>query len=277
MSFNEKKRIMIFTSKIKGARSGVNEGITLRAEEIEKRRDVNEELAEDLEDGDIIQKERITDVTGYKSSSLIEEQGVKMQNIQNISESNTINMNCSTGGYAEMFETLNGASIDCGYFVTLDGRRIRKVMTRDKFILGVTTITPGVTGNGQDIRWKNKYLTDEWGRIKYEDVLIPSVKDQYGNELCSERTERRPMINPKWDKDKQYIPRALRNEWVYVSLLGQVPVRDDGSCKVNGYCVPNSNAVATTSSRGYRVIERLSSNQVVILLRATIVSNNNRN
>ena len=41
------------------------------------------------------------------------------------------------GGYAEMFETLDGQPIDCGYFVTLNGRKVRIANPRDRYILGV--------------------------------------------------------------------------------------------------------------------------------------------
>jgi len=173
------------------------------------------------------------------------------------------------GGYAEMFETLDGQPIDCGYFVTLNGRKVRIANPRDRYILGVTTATPTVLGGGRDVRWKNKYLTDEWGRMLYEEVLVPEMHGDDGNVVIPEHIERKPIINPKWDKNQTYIPRQFRKEWVSVALIGQVLVRDDGSCVENGYCIPGENGVATTATRGYRVLERTRSNQILILLKST--------
>jgi hypothetical protein len=176
------------------------------------------------------------------------------------------------GGYAELFETIDKNSIDCGYFVTLEGRKIRKANSRDKYILGVTTSAPAVLGSGSDVRWKNKYITDEWGKIRYDEVITPEVTDSEGNMIIPQRIEHLPRINPEWDKEQNYIPRALRPEWVSVILLGQTLVRDDGTCKENGYCIPNNQGVATASPRGYRVLERRSPSQILILIRANAVT-----
>ncbi|NLZ47806.1 MAG: hypothetical protein GX895_03295 [Clostridiales bacterium] len=173
------------------------------------------------------------------------------------------------GGYAEMFETLDGQPIDCGYFVTLQGRKIRIANAKDRYILGVTTATPTVLGSGRDVRWKNKYLTDEWGRMLYEEVLVPEMHGDDGSVVIPEHIEKKPIINPKWDKNQTYIPRQFRKEWVSVSLIGQVLVRDDGSCQENGYCIPGDNGIATSANRGYRVLERTRPNQILILLKAT--------
>jgi hypothetical protein len=173
------------------------------------------------------------------------------------------------GGYAEMFETLTGRPIDCGYFVTLQGRKITVANSRDRYILGVTTATPTVLGNNGDVRWKNKYLTDEWGRMLYEEVLVPALHSEDGNVLIPEHIEKKPIINPRWDKKQSYIPRQLRPEWVAVGLMGQLLVRDNGTCRENGYCIPNDEGIATAAPRGYRVLERRSPNQILILLRST--------
>lgn len=176
------------------------------------------------------------------------------------------------GGYAEMFETLDGRALDCGFFVTLRGRRVRRANTQDRYILGVTTATSAVLGNAGEFRWKNKFLTDEWGRIQYKDVLIPATTDEKGNIIVPEHKESQPVLNPRWNKDELYIPRAEREEWVAVAIMGQVLVRDDGTCQENGYCMVNDRGIATTSNRGYRVMERTGANQVLILLKAMSIA-----
>lgn len=173
------------------------------------------------------------------------------------------------GGYAELFETIDDQPIDCGYFITLEGRKVRVANSKDRYILGVTTATPTVLAIGKDLAWKNKYLTDEWGRILYQEVLIPEMHGEDGSVVIPEHIEKKPKINPKWDKNQTYIPREFRKEWVSVALMGQVLVRDDGSCKENGYCIPADGGIATSAPRGYRVLERRRPNQILILLKAT--------
>ncbi|GAA3324898.1 hypothetical protein GCM10020331_054600 [Ectobacillus funiculus] len=53
-----------------------------------------------------------------------------------------------------------------------------------------------------------------------------------------------------------------RPEWVAVGMLGKLLIRDDGTCKVNSYCQPNDDGIATASDKGYRVMERTGPNQI---------------
>ncbi len=120
-------------------------------------------------------------------------------------------------------------------------------------------------GNSGELRWKNKYVTDKWGRVQYADVTIPAQTDEKGNVLIPEHTESQPIINPNWDPTKEYVPRLKRPEWIVVGLLGQLLVRDDGSCKAGEYCRPNVQGIATPSDKGYRVMERTDHDQILIL------------
>jgi len=181
---------------------------------------------------------------------------------------------CFTGGtsmgpcdYAELFETLDGEPIDVGYFVTLTGKKIRKAGAGDRFILGITSATPGVLGNSCEFEWMKKYLTDEWGREIYREVVISAVISKDGKIITPKRTEKQLVLNPEWSESIQYVPRSQRPEWVAVGLLGQLRVRDDGTCQVDEYCRPNEGGIATASNEGYRVIERTGPNQVLVLFR----------
>ncbi|PEF60667.1 peptidase G2 autoproteolytic cleavage domain-containing protein, partial [Bacillus cereus] len=156
--------------------------------------------------------------------------------------------------YAEMFKIKNDA-IDIGFFVTFDGEYVRKATHQDDYILGITCATPSILGNSAEMRWKEKYLVDEWGRMQYE------------NQIGSGIIKKRAILNPKWDPEKEYIPRNERSEWVSVGLLGQILVRDDGTCKVGKYCFPNIEGIATNSNTGYLVIQRINLNQILILFR----------
>ena len=157
-------------------------------------------------------------------------------------------------GYAEMFKIKNEI-IDVGFFVTFDGEYIRRATDQDDYILGITNDTSSILGNSAEMRWKEKYLVDEWGRIQHE------------NHGTSGIIKKKAVLNPKWDPKKEYTPRRERVEWVSVGLLGQIRVRDDGTCEVGAYCSPNIEGVATKSKRGYPVIQRITSNQIIILFK----------
>lgn len=168
--------------------------------------------------------------------------------------------------YAEMFETTDGNPIDFGYFVTLEENKVRIANEQDDFILGITSAKPAVLANSGELRWKSKYMTTEWGEILYEDIALPSEFDTYGNVINPQRSERRPVLNPSWDSSKEYIPRSRRPEWVAVGLIGQLLVRDDGTCKPGSYCKPNNEGIATASNQGFRVMQRTNQNQVLVII-----------
>jgi Domain of unknown function (DUF3476)./Collagen triple helix repeat (20 copies). len=65
----------------------------------------------------------------------------------------------TSGGmdYSELFETADGKPIAPGYFVTLEGEKIRVAGSNDPFVLGVTSATPCFVGNSGELAWKNKY------------------------------------------------------------------------------------------------------------------------
>ncbi|MEC9489055.1 MAG: peptidase G2 autoproteolytic cleavage domain-containing protein [Halanaerobium sp.] len=168
--------------------------------------------------------------------------------------------------FAEMFETVDGKEIAVGYFVTLEGEKIRKASSNDDYILGVTSSTPAVLAGTAELCWKDKYLKDEWGRFQYEKVTVPAKKDENGNIILAGYEKMQKIINPDYDEKMQYVSRTKRPEWVPVGMLGKILVRDDGSCRVNGYCRPNDDGVATNSDSGYRVIKRSGEMQILIIL-----------
>lgn len=178
----------------------------------------------------------------------------------------------SGADYAEMFEWLdrNPDNEDrVGYFVALDGEKIRKANSKDDYILGIVSSNPAILGDNQSLKWKDKYLADEFGRIQYEKVTIPKEVDEKGNVIIDERIEERPVLNPNFDisKNEEYEGRQDRPEWSAIGMLGKLLVRDDGSCEVNGYCKPNDEGIATKTDTGYRVMKRINENIVMVLFR----------
>ena len=165
-----------------------------------------------------------------------------------------------------------------GYFVTLEKDKIRKAKS-DDFILGVISGNCSIIGNSVDDSWNEMYMKDEFGRFIYEDVEVEAEYDEI--EKISEETgeiikekilvkeagiERRIKINPNYDNTKEYISRAKRPEWDVVGMLGQVIVRDDGSCQPGCFCKCNDNSIATSSDSGYRVLKRINETTILILL-----------
>jgi len=143
---------------------------------------------------------------------------------------------------------------------------------QDQYILGVISATPAVVGGAQGCNWQGMYIRDEWGAVEYEWVdrahetvhHDPAIGEPHPQTRMLR--ERRPRLNPEYNPQLPYSPRNERNEWAVVGLLGKLIVRDDGSCKPNGYCRPGANAMATASAYGYRVLKRLNRDKVLILL-----------
>lgn len=177
----------------------------------------------------------------------------------------------STGAdYGEFFEWRDG-NIDnedrVGYFVTLNQDKIQKASNTDSYILGVVSAISGVIGNSHQDNWRDKYLTDVFGRVQYEEIEIPSQTDNDGNIIISSKIVMSPKINPNYDDTQSYTPREQRKEWSVVGMMGQLIVRDDGTCQPNSYCKPTDGGIATTNISGYRVLKRISANVILILFK----------
>ncbi len=169
--------------------------------------------------------------------------------------------------YAEYFEWLDGNSgreDRVGFFVALDGEKIRKATAEDTDILGIVSITPSVVGDAQEDVWKGMYLTDKWGRAEYEYVETP-LKNTDGGV----RRDYVLKVNPEYQAERAYIPRSKRPEWDAVGMMGKLMVRDDGTCQVNGYCTSNEEGIATASDakNGYRVLKRIDSETICVLMK----------
>ncbi|MFR6326198.1 MAG: peptidase G2 autoproteolytic cleavage domain-containing protein [Ruminococcus sp.] len=152
--------------------------------------------------------------------------------------------------YAEYFEWLDGNTKNqdrAGLFVTLDGDKI-KLANKGDYILGVISANPSIVGNSAELDWHDKYKTDVYGRLIYNESHNLILNENYNDTL-------------------EYIPRGARKEYSKVGLLGQLVVQDDGTCEVNGYCMASVNGVATKSDSGYRVIKRIDETHIKIILK----------
>ena len=178
----------------------------------------------------------------------------------------------SGADYAEYFEWADGnpnGEDRRGYFVTLEGRKIRKATEADAYILGVISTTPAMIGNTYSDLWQGMYVTDIFGKRLTETVEVEAATDPDTGEEIPAHTETRFMLNPEYDPAQPYAGRHERPEWAAVGLVGQLVVIDDGTSVVNGYCKVTDSGTGTQSEErtAYRVMERLDADHIRIFLR----------
>lgn len=206
----------------------------------------------------------------------------------------------SGADYAEYFEWQDGnpqAEDRVGRFVTMRGRHIR-IAKPDDYILGVVSGQPCIIGNA-DEDWLGRWEHDEFGRFvkRYmvedkteiappagEDAPIEPLHDPQVIEENGKWYRLTPRYvdyetpswdykpNPDYDASQPYLERRDRKEWDAVGMLGVLPVWDDGTCQVDGWCRPAENGTATAADacipgQTYRVIERVCENVVKIVFR----------
>ena len=186
-------------------------------------------------------------------------------------------LNTTGADYAEFFEWEDGNDGNedrRGYFVTLDGKHI-KIANEGDWILGIVSGFPAIIGNG-DEEWKGRYVFDDFGcpvieEFEYEEEEYETITNADGEEEVITKKVKR--TGTKWkevteyDPEKPYIQRSERKEWSAVGMLGVLSVRDDGSCKVNGFCKLADGGIATDSDTGYRVVKRVTDNIVEIIFK----------
>lgn len=123
------------------------------------------------------------------------------------------------------------------------------------------TSTPAIIGDSAHLHWHNKYEKDKWGKVLYEEKQL--VDQQSGQSFIVSQ----PVTHSDYDSHLSYQPRSEREEWVAVGITGKLLVSDDGSCQVDGYCLPNDQGIATAAEKGYRVMKRLAEDQILIMVK----------
>ena len=186
-------------------------------------------------------------------------------------------------GYTEMYEWAVVPNNDArlGRFVTFDKEKHNMIVPahNNDFILGVTTVCAADTSDDPE-EWKFAYLCNEYGDLylrKEKLAVGEKVYDQL-NEINYIRT--RPwehfitIDNKYYDKNKKYVKRTNRGEWIRVTLMGKTIVYDNGKCTPGEWCTPYTGkfkedfgiAVPATekSKNKYYVLERLSDKTILI-------------
>lgn len=188
----------------------------------------------------------------------------------------------STGAdYAEYFEWSDGnpnGEDRIGLIVTLDGDKIKLANEGDD-VLGIVSGTAMVLGDNAEYEWREKYLTDDYGRIiydepieefvEYTDYVDPTDESTWVTKQESAGFHVYPKINPNYDPTQTYVNRADRKEWDAVGMLGKIHITDDGSCVVGGYVKVGKDGVATatTERTNIRVMERIADNIILALVK----------
>lgn len=201
--------------------------------------------------------------------------------LQNIYTLNTDGQGYFAGGttttgedYAEFFEWEDGNPNNedrVGLLVALDGEHIKPANSGDD-ILGVISGTVAVLGGNYEWEWNGKYLTDDFGRVQYEEVEeFEDVLNEETGEIEQKSLGffKHPILNPEYDATKEYVNRADRPEWDTVGMLGKLYVHDDGTCIPNFYATAGFNGVATSSleKTNMRVLSRVNDNVIRVLLK----------
>ena len=130
--------------------------------------------------------------------------------------------------------------------VKLNGDKIELVSETDdtNSIIGAISANPGFVGDNAALKWRGKYLRDDFGRLLMEDYEVYAWKDENGDDQIHDinepvpedlnipedrivKTARRRVLNPSFDPDVAYAPREERKEWSTVGLVGKLRIRTD--------------------------------------------------
>lgn len=189
--------------------------------------------------------------------------------------------NSSGADYSEFFEWFDenpNKEDRVGRFVALDGEKIRCAKPNDD-VLGIVSALPAIIGDSPADSWKERYVTDVFGRRQTEEVTIPAelaVLDENGVEVkpaVPEHTETRFKVNPNYDptQEDKYENREKRPEWSTVGMIGKLVLIDDGTCTVNSYAQPaaagDGTATKSDTKTNCRVMTRLDSTHIKVLLK----------
>lgn len=188
-------------------------------------------------------------------------------------------------GFSEMYEweSVPEPQYRLGRFVTFSKDHpgvVVPVSSQDQNIIGITTVNT-VANSDDPNEWKYKNICNEYGDLylrKERLAVGQKIYDQY-NEMNYIETRQWehfiPINNQYYDKDKQYVKRTNRAEWIRVCLAGKAIVEDNGECKPGEYCTPYTGKVKTIwgtavpatedSQKKFYVISRLSNKTILIL------------
>jgi len=200
-----------------------------------------------------------------------------------------IESNIQPFGYTEMYEWDNPPEHKnrLGRLVTFSKDMPDKICYAkgDDFILGVTTVCAVDTSDDPD-EWKYSYLCNEYGDLYMKKERLAVGTKQYDQHLEINYIRTYPwehfikIESPHLDKEKKYVKRSSRQEWVRVCLTGKTIALDNGKCKPGDWCCAYSGKVkdmygtvvpwnqkTMKDKKKFYVLNRLSENTIMILVK----------
>jgi Peptidase_G2, IMC autoproteolytic cleavage domain len=123
--------------------------------------------------------------------------------------------------FTEYFESHNMQEIPVGTSVVLNENAQIRPAKNGENPIGVISSTPAITCNNYN-EWPKKYLKNEFGQTLTKD-FEEDVTTEEGK--VERRKVARPILNPDYDPNREYISREQRPEWHCVGLLGQLHLR----------------------------------------------------
>lgn len=148
-------------------------------------------------------------------------------------------------GFSEMYEWSEipqGISL-YGKIVQFDPENPDKIRLtqNNENIIGITTLNSVIDSDDPNY-WQYKNVFNSYGDIFLQNNIYYDCIESYDSNLevkkleLFEHKELIPIQNSKYDKDKEYVKRSSRLEWIRVNLLGKCIVEDDGRCIPGQYC-----------------------------------------
>ena len=142
--------------------------------------------------------------------------------------------------YAEVGEWADDNPSDedrIGYFVAIDNSSTGATMvkaTSTSDVRGVTVVSPAFSGNCSDDKF---------------DIVTSTETDPDTGETITKITSKK-----------------LKKQYDYVAVMGIVSVIDNGTCEINGRCMPaeDGTAVPSPNNMGYQIIDRIDDTHVLV-------------
>ena len=142
--------------------------------------------------------------------------------------------------YAEVGEWADDNPSDedrIGYFVAIDNSSAGATMvkaTSTSDVRGVTVTSPAFSGNCSDDKF---------------DIVTSTETDPDTGETIT-----------------KVASKKLKKQYDYVAVMGIVSVIDNGTCEINGKCMPaeDGTAVPSPNNMGYQIIDRIDDTHVLI-------------
>ena len=142
--------------------------------------------------------------------------------------------------YAEVGEWADDNPSDedrIGYFVAIDNSSAGSTMvkaTSTSDVRGVTVASPAFSGNCSDDKF---------------DIVTSTETDPDTGETIT-----------------KVASKKLKKQYDYVAVMGIVSVIDNGTCEINGKCMPaeDGTAVPSPNNMGYQIIDRIDDTHVLI-------------